>query len=210
MAVVFDNKEKEHAAAGDYEMNILRNVVRETWRKTVPERQKSNGTIETLEVHAGRMGKLFNNADYEAICIPQILEHSKYMSAVELRNYTMTVERLGRIYQQVYGNEIAGLLLIGIAKKARDTSSVRRYLELIISLLEKRNTRHLKLSDKEAAELRILSLRLYKSQRGILSFLRKGETAVLGSLIEDKKRRISRHSRKISKYSNVLGGAKHA
>jgi len=175
----------------------------------VPEHQKSNGTVEALELHAGRMGRLFNNTEYEAHCIPNILEHSKYMSAVELRNYAATMERLGGVYKQLYGNEVAGLLLIGVSKKARDTNSVDRYLRSITDFIERKSTRQVRLSEKEAAALRTLSTRLYIRQRGILKFLRKGEIAILSSVVEDKKGRLRVHARRIARYSSMLGKTKH-
>ncbi|MCL5008388.1 MAG: hypothetical protein M1156_00670 [Candidatus Marsarchaeota archaeon] len=207
MVAVTINREGEKQDRADlgYGANIL-GVVRAAWRKSVPDHQKNNGVVETLEVHSGRMGKLLDTAEYEAFCVPNILEHLKYMSAVELRNYTAAIEKLGAAYKQVYGDEIAGLLLIGISKKARDTDAVNRYLNSVIERMKHRTKVHMKLSDEEAASLRKLSAQLYKSRKGVLRFLKKGEIAILCESIEQGKKRIRLHSRKLARYSGMLNG----
>ena len=190
-----------------YESSIL-DIVRDTWRKSVPEHQKSDGTMEALMAHSGRMGKILGTtADYEAICVPNILEHMKYMSLQEARSYMHMMERLGNVYKQMYGTYIAGLLMIGVSKMAKDASGVTRHLDYVVERVKSRSSRHERLSNREADALRVLSARRFDKGRSIFSRLfGKGEIALLDAAIAEKKRRIRGHSKRQARYTDMLNG----
>ncbi|MCL5428087.1 MAG: hypothetical protein M1321_02800 [Candidatus Marsarchaeota archaeon] len=212
MAIALNTNRAEHstdsARAGDYENSMLRKVVRDGWRKGLQEHQKSDGTVEAIELHAGRMGRVLNTAEYEAFCIPSIVEHRKYMSLVELRNYLQMMERIGGLYKRKYGKELAGLLMIGLSRKARDASCVAKYLDAVTDTIKRRSSRHMRLSDKEAAELRAISARRYLKGRSIWGRLfGRGEIALLDAAITEKKERIRRHSRNVARYTGMLNGS---
>ncbi len=212
VAINLDRKERasdpENAAQEDFATGTLRKVVRDGWRRGLQEHQKSNGTVEAIELHAGRMGRMFDTTEYEAYCVPNILEHMKYMSLVEARSYMSALERLGGVYKQMYGSELAGLLMIGVSKKAKDVGAVARNLDSITGAIKARIARHEKLSNSKAMSLRSLSSRRYVAGKSILGRLfGKREIALLDIAIAERKMGIRKHSRRIAKYSGMLNGS---
>ncbi len=204
MAVV----SRDNRVENSYENSIL-GIVRDAWRKSVPEHQKRDGTVEAIVAHSGRMGKILGaTAEYDAICIPNILEHMKYMSLPEARSYMHVLERLGYVYKRAYGSYVASLLMIGVSKKARDTSGASRHLEYIVDRISKKSKRYERLSNKEATMLRALSARRYVKSKSLIGRLfGKGEIALLDTAIMERKERIRGHTMKMAKYSEMINGS---
>jgi len=211
--VTIINPEKNNSrnsANNSFENEILRKVIKESWRGKLPDGQKSGISSEILEGHAVRMGRMMGTLDYEALCMPNVTVNARHMSAIELRDYVSLIERLAAGYQQHLGNNITDVILIGLTFKAKDIGSARRYYDLFVSDMEQRLASCVKISDKEAVSLRDLSTELHKRNSGPLRFLRKREIQLLNSAVVSKRKRISRLSRRIGKYSSITHRTKHA
>ncbi len=186
----------------------MRRIIKESWRKTLPEIQRNNGTEEVLDSHASRMGQMLNNYDYEAICMQNVIANTKHMNMGELKAYLSTIERLAAGYQQRVGDELANVIIIGITTKAKDLQIAQRYYQTLVSGVERVLSRSVAASEQEAKSLRTFSAILYSKETSIFRFFKKGEIGLLRSVVATKRRRITKLSRRIERYARVSHRAK--
>ncbi len=195
------NEESGEARAHEtFEKGILRKIIRQNWENASADPRVS----QALEEHASRMESIMGTLDYGAICMPNVISNSKRMSFKELTAYLTLIESLGIGYKSWFNSEFANIFVAGLTLKARDTHSALRYLEGFVSGMEKRISYYQKLSEKENKTLDQLIAEYEGKNSGMFRFFKKGELNALLRMINIRKRKAHRFSRKATKYNEIV------
>lgn len=197
-------KEPDDAPNETFEKGIFRKIVRENWKNKISESSSNPKATHLLDEHAARMESIFGTLEYGVLCMPNIISNSKKMSEKELSVYLSSLEAIGIGYKYRFNSELTGILLAGLALKARDANSILNHLNGLTTSLEKKCQHYGRIADREIMSLESLTAELEKKDSGMFRFFRRGEVAIIKRLIEAKSGKIKRISRKREKYSGIL------
>lgn len=205
-----DNIRQDVNSTTSFEGAALRRIIKETWRGKLLENAdpRTAVSLQLLDEHVAKMEVLLKNLDYEAICMQNIISNSKHMSTPELKSYLSFIEKLAVGYQNIFTPEITDIILIGLTAKARDLRSIKKYHESLISGIEKKAGSYSTKISKEEKALNQIARELNKKNKGIFKFLRKGEIQLMQKIISNKRRRLTRYSKKNSSYSQLISKLK--
>ena len=209
--VQFKEKDIAQPHGGSFETDIMRKVIKESWRGKLLDQKaepSSVATIQLLDEHAAKMEVLLKNLDYEAICMQNIIGNAKHMSVPELRSYLIFIEKLAVGYQHIFTSDITDIILIGLTSKARDLKTIKKYHESLISGIEKSLSKYTKKSSKEEQLLNEVATELHKKNRGVFKFLRKGEISLMQRVLKSKKKKLTKYSKRIGNYSLLISKLK--
>ncbi len=197
-----------------YEDQVLKRVIKESWRGKLQGTQSTNGQAELLESHAIKMEQITDSYDYESFCMNNLIGNAKNMTALELKAYLSYIEKLAlgyRHYEQRMGTNITDLLLIGLTIKARDLRSMRIYYDKLFGSLEKQIDRYVAQSARTAKSLRDDNELLYRKENSFITrIFGKGEIELLKQRVASKRKRITKLSRRVERTATVVHKAKHA
>ncbi len=208
-ALALNNEKEGHDIRHDtFESNILKNVIRESWKESVPakekDREKAKETVFELDEHALNMRKILSSYDYEIASMPLIVANTSRMSKDERRQYLASMEAIAMGSSNLFGPEFANVIMVGMPKKAKDRNSASRYISLIMRILERRQGMYKRRIYREGAKLQGASAQIILHSSSIFRFFRKKRITSLKRVVEVRSSRIRRMEARADRYSYLL------
>lgn len=206
--IVLNNK--EHENRGDetnasFDREILRRIIKESWRGNLGEVDKSNGqTLALLDDHATRMEKILQTLDYEVLCMPNVISNSRRMTRRELNAYLACLEALAIGYKYRFDNDFVNIFLAGLVLKAKDLGGVRKCISLFIKELETRAEYYKARSERHGKGAELLTSQINKRRSSLLRFFKRGEILVLNRRLTRRNMLIKKFSGKADKYAGIV------
>lgn len=187
------------------EKDILRRVIKESWRGKMSDSEKGNTQVlAVLDDHAFKMGKLLETLDYEILCMPNIIANSKHMSKNELIAYLAFLEAIATGYKYRYDNDFINIFMAGLTLKVRDLRSISKYFNYFVSRLEARLDYYRLKAEKEGANLKALTQQLAREEAGVLRIFKRGKIHLMRIVVSGKSRRVERLNKHTSRYNRML------
>ncbi len=196
---------------GTFESEILKRVIKESWRDRLPEtsKQKDDEVVFMLDQHASKMHKVLGSFDYEVLCMPNIMANSRNMTRKELAHYLAFLEALAVGYLYKFDNEFVNLLLAGLTLKAKTLSGLMKHFESFLTLLEGRLNIYRSRAEKESRSLESICSELESMESSLLRrIFKKGDIRMLRLRTRRKAMRIKVFHSKAENYANMLSGLK--
>lgn len=186
--------------------DTLKAVVRQHWKEKLTEVEKSKGKhiAAELETHLSNMNAILDPIDYEAFCVPNIIQHSKHMQKEDFSNYLKLIESMAIGYSAHLGKDLTSLILIGVTSKGRSVGSAERYLGLLLKNINGRMTFYQNHINMKSRRVTIMSSRLKAHQGSILRFLRKKKINRLTNKIMLTNSELQVLNGKVAKYNTLL------
>ncbi len=200
-----------HAAAeaSTFEDNILKSVIRASWKDSLATGSAAKETAFSLDEHASRMRLLLNNAyDYEIASMPIIVANAANMNAEELRGYLAHLEAFALGYGSLLGQELTNLIMLGLPRKARDRRSAARYTSLLVKELEGKRAAYLVRAAREEEASNRATSTLIEQSSGILRFFRRSRITSLKRRVAKTTSRRRSLETKAQRYSYLLDRVK--
>ncbi len=176
----------------DKHSDTLKTIIRQHWKETLDgiDKSKSKTIAMELETHISSMNSVVDPMDYEAFCIPNIIQHSKHMSKEEFSTYLRLIESMAIGYSDHLGKELTNLVLIGVTSKGRSATSAERYLALLLKDINNRANYYQLHINKRSRHVYALSSRLRAHQSSILRVFKRRRIRHLSKTISSKNREI--------------------
>lgn len=199
------DKEREKGEQG-VETDMLKTVIRQHWQSKIEGQEKlaAKRMMADIEAHATNMHKILDTFDYDVLCIPNIIAHSKGMSRTDLRQYMGVMESLATGYANVLDTELTNLLMVGVTNKAKNVSSATRYFELLSKDLSGKVARYDERIGVQSKRKEALSQRLSRMEGSIFRFLMGRRILVLRKKVSVRHARIGRLQAKKQKYNDLM------
>lgn len=184
----------------------LKTIVRQHWKDKLTEVEKVKGKhlSAALDIHVANMNAILDPLDYEAFCIPNIIQHSKHMQKEDFSTYLKLIESIAIGYSNHLGKDLTGLILIGVTSKGRSVGSAERHLEMLISSLNGRVAHYQSRINTRSKRMAMMSARLRLHQSSILRFLKKRKINLLTKKITLTNREVQILNQKVEKYNVLL------
>jgi hypothetical protein len=187
------------------ESEILKGVVRQHWHDKLETMDKTRAKALSagIDAHLANVAKSVNQLDYEVFCIPNIIYHSKHMSKEEFEKYLRLMEAMAVGYSSMFGNDVAGLALIGISSKAKNAGGIEKYHRLLSSRIETRMKIYRSRMDARRRSIDVLHSRLRIHNRSVFRFFRKGRIYSLSRRIDRSARGVDLLSCRLDRLNEI-------
>lgn len=186
--------------------DTLKTIVRQHWKDKLVEVEKTKGKhiAVALDAHVANMNSILDPIDYEAFCIPNIIQHSKHMQKEDFSTYLKLIESIAIGYSNHLGKDLTGLILIGVTAKGRSVGSAERHLGTLVNNLNGKVAYYQSHLRKRSRRIEIMSSKLKIHQSSILRFLRKRKINVLTRRITLTNKEVQILNEKVAKYNALL------
>ena len=189
--------------------DTLKTVVRQYWKEKLDKLESSDKSKRghvgvALERHLSNMTPFIDPIDYEAFCVPNIIQHSKHMQREDFLAYLGLIEAIGVGYSSHVGKELTNLLLIGITSKGRSVSSAERYLATLTKELNEKADYYKGMIDKKNRSICSMAKRLDSHQSSLFRFFRRRKISLLNRRIRFRNRELAEMKGMLDRYSGII------
>ncbi|MDE1834310.1 MAG: hypothetical protein KGH64_03150 [Candidatus Micrarchaeota archaeon] len=191
----------------DHHNDALKNVIRQHWMEKLDVLEKAKGSKHVsvaLETHLSNMAAITDPIDYEAFCVPNIIQHSRHMGKEDFDTYLKLLESMAIGYSNHLGKDLTGLLLIGITSKGRSISSARRYHTILVNEIGGKVSKYQERINRKTKTIETMSKRLQLHQRSIFRFLKKRKITALAKKINAKHSKMDYYKQRLDQYNAML------
>lgn len=190
----------------DRNAETLKTVIRQHWKEKLTEVEKSKGKHLSAEIdnHLANMTAIMDPIDYEAFCVPNIIQHSKHMQKEDFSAYLRLIEAMAVGYSEHLGKDLTNLILIGVTSKGRSVGSAERYLGLLLTDINSRMTYYQNHINKKSRGISIMSGRLRAHNTSVLRFFRKRKIRVLSRRIDYRTKELETLQGRLQKYNGII------
>ena len=170
----------------------LKTVIRQHWKEKLEtlDKSKSKHVAAEIESHLSNMHSIIDPIDYEAFCVPNIIQHSKHMPKEDFAAYLRIIESMAVGYSEHLGKDLTNLILIGVTAKGRSVPSAERYLAMLLNDVSKRANYYQIHINKRNKSVYALAGRLRAHNSSILRIFKGRKIAVLTKKIHSKNKEI--------------------
>ncbi len=203
-----EDKQKERQGE-TVETDILKRVIRENWKASVGGVERLNkGAVTAYDEHAQNMRKLLNTLDYEIISMPNIVSNTKRMQKDEIAAYLAAIEALAVGYYDLLDKELTSLVMIGLSYKAKDISTMLKYLASLTAEIEARVNAYKGRATRESRRLDLLYAELKQNESSIMRIFKRKRITSLRDRAGRRTSRFNKLNVKVQRYSDLLNDVK--
>ncbi len=201
--------QRERIPSETFEAGILKNVIRETWHGDTKTRGEDKQLLWQLDLHANNMKSILDSLDYEISAMPLVASNTASMDKGDVKAYLAHLETIALGYSHMIGYDLTNLLMIGLARKAKNLQSVVYYTNVLFDNLENRQKRYEKRIDTENGSMERLYNEIAMHNASFISRLfRKGEIRNLNHKLSGKNARVTKLKGRHVRYSSLLSKLK--
>lgn len=190
----------------DRNAETLKIVIRQHWREKLTEVEKSKGKQVSAEIdaHLSNINAVIDPIDYEAFCVPNIIQHSKHMQKEDFSAYLRLIEAMAVGYSEHLGKDLTNLILIGVTSKGRSVGSAEKYLGLLLTDINKRMNYYQNNINKRSKGINIMYGRLRAHNSSVLRFFRKRKITMLSKRIDYRTKELDVLQGRLQKYNGII------